>query len=232
MFEESYIIAHRGIHDNKNIYENTLESFELAIKKGYIIELDIRITKDKQIVVFHDNNTKRITKQNNIVEESTYQELNNQNIIHIPLLSEVLELVSGKVPLLIELKQTNKVGELENLFMKIMKKYKGKYAIQSFNPNVLYWFKRNYPKVLRGQLASKYNKQKISTIKKAILSNMLLNIFTKPNFISYKYNELSVSKINKYKKKNIHLIGWTITNEREFNHYKQYYDNLICEQSL
>ena len=232
MFKESYIIAHRGIHDNKNIYENTLESFKIAIKKGYIIELDVRITKDKQIVVFHDNNTKRITYQERIVEESTYQELNNQNIIYIPLLSEVLDLVSGKVPLLIELKQTNKVGELESLFMKIMKKYKGKYAIQSFNPNVLYWFKRNYPKVLRGQLAYKYNKQKISTIKKVILSNMLLNIVTKPNFISYKYNELSVSKINKYKKKNIHLIGWTITNEREFNHYKQYYDNLICEQSL
>ena len=232
MFKESYIIAHRGIHDNKNIYENTLESFKLAIKKGYIIELDIRITKDKQIVVFHDNNTKRITKQEKIVEESTYKELNNQNIIHIPLLSEVLDLVSGKVPLLIELKQTNKVGELETIFMKIMKKYKGKYAIQSFNPNVLYWFKRNYPKVLRGQLSSKYNKQKIPTIKKVILSNMLLNIFTKPNFISYKYNELSLEKINKYKKKNIHLIGWTITNEREFNHYKEYYDNLICEKSL
>lgn len=232
MFKESYIIAHRGIHDNKNIYENTLESFKLAIKKGYIIELDIRITKDKQVIVFHDKNTKRITNQERIVEESTYKELNNQNIIHIPLLSEVLELVSGKVPLLIELKQTNKVGELETNFMKIMKKYKGKYAIQSFNPNVLYWFKRNYPKVLRGQLSYKYNKQKISTIKKVILSNMLLNIFTKPNFISYKYNELSVNKINKYKKKNIHLIGWTITNEREFNHYKQYYDNLICEKSL
>lgn len=230
MFKESYIIAHRGIHNNKTIYENTKEAFQLAIKKGYIIELDIRITKDKKIVVFHDNNTKRLTKQNKIVEESTYQELNNQNIIHIPLLSEVLELVNGKVPLLIELKQDNKVGELETNFMRIMKKYKGKYAIQSFNPNVLYWFKRKYPNILRGQLSSKYNKQKISSIKKYILSNMLLNIFTKPNFISYKYNELSVSKINYYKKKQIHLIGWTITNEREFEHYKQYYDNLICEQ--
>ena len=122
MFKESYIIAHRGIYDNEKIYENTLESFELAIKKGYIIELDIRITKDKKIVVFHDSNTKRITKQNKIIEESAYQELNNQNIIHIPLLSEVLELVNGKVPLLIELKQDNKVGELETNFMKIMKK--------------------------------------------------------------------------------------------------------------
>lgn len=230
MFKESYIIAHRGIHDNKTIYENTIEAFQLAIKKGYIIELDIRITKDKQIVVFHDENTKRITKQDKLVEESTYKELNNQNIIHIPLLSEILELVNGKVPLLIEIKQNAKVGELESTFMKIMKGYKGKYAIQSFNPSVLYWFKRNYPKILRGQLSYKYKKQQISSIKKFVLSNMLLNTFTKPNFISYKYNELSISKINYYKKKKIHLIGWTITNEREFNHYKQYYNNLICEE--
>lgn len=232
MFKESYIIAHRGIHDNKTIYENTNEAFKLAIKKGYIIELDIHITKDKKIVVFHDSNTKRITKQNKIIEESTYQELNNQNIIHIPLLSEVLELVNGKVPLLIELKQDNKVGELETNFMKIMKKYKGKYAIQSFNPSVLYWFKKNHPDILRGQLSYKYKKTKMSSIKRFILSNMLLNYLTKPNFISYKYNELSISKINYYKKKKVHLIGWTITNEREFNHYKQYYDNLICEQSF
>ena len=230
MFKESYIIAHRGIHNNKDIYENTKEAFLLAIKKGYIIELDIRITKDKKIVVFHDKNIKRITKQNKIIEESTYQELNNQKIIHIPLLSEVLELVNGQVPLLIELKQENKVGELESTFMQIMKNYKGKYAIQSFNPNVLYWFKRKYPNILRGQLSYKYKKQRISSIKKLILSNMLLNVFTKPNFISYKYNELSVTKINYYKKKQIHLIGWTITNEREFKHYKQYYDNLICEK--
>lgn len=231
MFKKSYIIAHRGIHDNKNIYENTLEAFETALNKGYIIELDVRLTKDKQIVIFHDNNTKRVTKQNKIVEESTYQELNNQNIIHIPLLEEALELIKGQVPILIEIKQNDKIGELEQKLMDILKKYKGKYAIQSFNPMVLYWFKRNYPKVMRGQLASKCNKQKISSIKKMVLSNMLLNIITKPNFISYKYNELSPAKIKKYKNKHIRLIGWTITNEREFNHYKKYYDNLICKKT-
>jgi len=154
MFKESYIIAHRGIHNNKTIYENTLESFKPAIKQKLIIELDIRLTKDKQIIVFHDNNTKRITKQNKIVEENTYQELNNQDIIHIPLLSEVLKLVDGKVPLLIEIKPSNQAGELETILMKILKTYKGQYAIQSFSPKVLYWFKRNYPNILRGQLSS------------------------------------------------------------------------------
>ena len=230
MFEKSYIIAHRGIYDNNNIYENTLESFKLAMKQDLIIELDIRLTKDNQLIVFHDNNTKRITKQNKIIEESTYQELNNQDIMHIPLFSEVLKLVNGKVPLLIEIKPTNK--NIETILMKHLKDYKGEYAIQSFNPKVLYWFKRNYPNILRGQLSYQYKKQKLSSIKKFILSNMLLNRITKPHFISYKYNELSPEQIKKLKKKNIRIIGWTITNEREFNHYKKYYDNLICEKTI
>lgn len=230
MFEKSYIIAHRGIHNNETIYENTLESFALAIKKGYIIELDVRLTKDNQIIVFHDENTKRITKQNKLVEKSTYKELNNQNIVYIPLLSEVLTLVKGKVPLLIEIKPTNK--HIETILMENLSQYQGEYAIQSFNPKVLYYFKRNHPNILRGQLSYKYTNKKISSTKKFILSNMLLNFITKPNFISYKYNELSSSKIEKYRNKNIRVIGWTITNEKEFNHYKQYYDNLICEKIL
>lgn len=232
IFKKSYIIAHRGIYNNQKVYENTLESFSLAIQKEFIIELDIRLTKDHQIVVFHDSNTKRITKQNKIVEKSTYKELNNQNIIHIPLFEEVLSLVNGKVPLLIEIKPTEKTGELETKLMELLKNYKGQYAIQSFSPKVLYWFKRNYPNILRGQLSKQYKKAKISPLKKLILSNMLLNTITKPHFISYKYNELSPTQINKYKKKNIHLIGWTITNEKEFNHYKKHYDNLICEKRI
>lgn len=232
MFDKSYIIAHRGVFDNQKVYENTKEAFELAIKHKQIIELDVRLTKDKQIVVFHDANIKRLTKQDKLVEKSTYEELNKQNILHIPLLQEVLNQVQGEVPILIEIKPTKNIEELEINLMKQLSKYKGEYAIQSFNPKVLYWFKRNYPNILRGQLSKRYQKEKISTIKKVILTNMLLNIFTKPNFISYKYNELSLEKIKKYKKKNIRIIGWTITNEREFNHYKKYYDNLICEKRI
>lgn len=232
MFDKSYIIAHRGVFDNQKVYENTKEAFDLAIKYKQIIELDVRLTKDKQIVVFHDANTKRLTKQDKLVEKSTYEELNKQNILHIPLLQDVLNQVKGKVPILIEIKPIKNIEELEINLMKQLSEYKGEYAIQSFNPKVLYWFKRNYPNILRGQLSKRYKKEKISTIKKIILTNMLLNIITKPNFISYKYNELSLEKLKRYKKKNIRVIGWTITNEREFNHYKKYYDNLICEKRI
>lgn len=232
MFNKSYIIAHRGIHDNQKIYENSLEAFSLAINQKLIIELDIRLTKDNQIIVFHDPNTKRLTKQDKIVEESTYQELNEQKVMHIPLFKEVLSLVKGKAPILIEIKPTNNIEKLTTELMKLLTNYQGEYAIQSFNPKVLYWFKKNYPNVLRGQLSSKYQKEKMHFLKKFILSNMILNIITKPHFISYKYNQLSPTQIAKYKKKKIRVIGWTITNEREFKHYQKYYDNLICEKRI
>ena len=76
----------------------------------------VRLTKDNKVIVFHDANTKRLTCQDKVVEESTYEELNKQKNFHIPLLSEVLELVKGNVPLLIELKEHNVIEKLENAF--------------------------------------------------------------------------------------------------------------------
>lgn len=232
MFEKNKIISHRGIHDNKKIYENTLEAFKSAIDKNYIIELDIHLTKDKKIVVFHDENLKRLTGLNRIVEKSTYDEINKQNMMHIPLLEEVLELVNTQVPFLIEIKQPNRVGELETKLMNILKDYSGEYAIQSFNPKVLLWFKKHHSNVLRGQLSCQYTNKKLPIYKKFILKNMLLNVLTKPHFISYKYNELSPKKITKYRNKNIILLGWTITTQKDYDNYIQYYDNLICEKFI
>lgn len=231
MFLIQNIISHRGIHDNRKIYENSLQAIKKARDKGYIIEIDIHLTKDNKIVVFHDYNTERITGKNLIIENSTYKDLNNQNILHIPLLEEVLDIVDRKVPLLIEIKQQNKVGPLEGNLMNILKNYQGEYAIQSFNPKVLYWFKKNHPNILRGQLSCEYKNKKINNLKKIILKNMIFNSITKPNFISYKYNELTLNKILKYKKKYI-ILGWTVQKETEYNKYIKYYDNLICENFI
>ena len=232
IFLKETIIAHRGIHDNKKVYENTLEAFKKALKKQYIIELDVHLTKDNIIVVFHDYNLKRLTGINRIIENSTYKELNQQELFHIPTLEETLKLVKGQVPLLIEIKQNSKVGPLEEKLMTILKNYKGKYAIQSFNVMTIYWLKKNYPTILRGQLSSQYRKTKMNKITKFILKNMLLNHITKPNFISYKYDELSPKKIKKYKRKGIILLAWTIDNKEDYNQYKNQYDNLICEKFI
>ena len=138
MFLKERIISHRGIYDNKKVFENSLEAIKKAKEKNYIVEIDIHLTKDDQIVVFHDYNTKRITKKDMIIENTNYKDLNNQNIYHIPLLKEVLDLVNEEVPLLIEIKQESKVGKLEHKLMDILNNYKGKYAIQSFNPLTIY----------------------------------------------------------------------------------------------
>ena len=232
LFSSKIIISHRGIHDNQKIFENTLEAIKLAQEKNYIIEIDIHLTKDNKIIVFHDYNTKRITNQDMIIEKSNYQDLNNQNIIHIPTLEEVLEQVKGTVPLLIEIKQPNKVGKLEQELLKLLTNYKGEYAIQSFNPYVLLWLKKHHPNIIRGQLSYSYNNKKINKLTKIILKNMLLNKLTTPHFISYKYNELPISKIKKYQKHNIKVLGWTITKKEEYEKYIKNYDNLICEKFI
>lgn len=232
MFLTTQIISHRGLHDNQKIYENTLEAIKLAKDKNYIIEIDIHLTKDQQLIVFHDHNTKRLTNQNLIIEDSTYNELNNQNILHIPTLEEVLQLVAGQVPLLIEIKQLQKVGLLEQKLMTLLKNYQGLYAIQSFNPHVIYWFKKHYPTVIRGQLSSQYHSQNFFFLKKFILKNMLLNCLTKPHFISYKYNEIPISKIKKYQQQKIIVLGWTITTHNDYRYYIKYFDNLICEKFI
>ena len=230
MFLTKNIISHRGIYDNKKIFENTLPAFKKALSKRYIIELDIHLTKDNNIIVFHDYNTKRMTNIDKVVEESTYQELNKQKILHIPTLEEVLKLVNGKVPLLIEVKQNQKEGELEKKLMDILKKYNGQYAIQSFNPKTIYWFKKNNPNVIRGQLS--YSNHSYNPIKRFIFRKMFFNLITKPNFISYRYNDLTIKQINKYRKKGIIIIAWTINSKKNYEKYKDIYDNLIYENFI
>ena len=192
----------------------------------------ICIISDVLLVVFHDYNLKRITGKNMIVEESTYEELNYKNIIHIPLLEEVLNLVNGKVFLLIEIKYSKKIGELETLLMNLLNNYKGEYAIQSFHPGVLLWFKKHYPNILRGQLSCSYLDKKMNLINKLLLKYMCFNCLTKPNFVSYKYKELSFKKILKYRKKGIRLLGGTVKTKEDYDFYIKYYDNLICEDFI
>ena len=164
-------IAHRGMFNkNEGIPENSMPSFEKAINEGYIIELDIHLLKDGKIVVFHDDDLERMTGVKKKIKDCTYNEikefkLNGTNYT-IPLFLDVLNLVNGKVPILIELKYDRKNGELERELAKILTDYKGDYAVQSFNPCSVNWFKRNLPEVPRGQLSSNYKKSKMFIIKK------------------------------------------------------------------
>ena len=234
-FLKETIIAHRGVHNEKDIIENSIEAFKEAVNKNYIIELDVHFLKDGEVVVFHDDNIERMTGINKNLKDCTYDEIRNIKLLnkntYIPKFSDVLKLVDGKVPILIELKNDNKVGLLESSLVQILKKYNGKYAVQSFNPLSIMWFKNNYPNIIRGQLVCKFKNKKMDNIKKFILKTMFFNIITNPDFISHSVDDLSYKEVNKIKK-NKFILGWTVRNKERYDELIKYYDNLICEKFI
>ena len=218
-------ISHRGIHDNVKVPENSIEAFKKCIKKGYIIELDVHLLKDNEIVVFHDDNLLRMTGVNKKIKNTTYKELQELNLLNtkykIPKLIDVLNLVDGKVPLLIELKYDNPPSKLEKELVKLLDNYKGEFSIQSFHPMIINWFKKNRPNYLRGLLVPSYGK----SIKRIVLASMLLKGICKPNFIS-----VDVRRNNKrLLKKDIETLVWTIRSKDEYDKYINKYNNLIID---
>ena len=226
-----YPIAHRGLHTDE-MPENSLGAFQNAIDNGYPIELDVHLTCDGTVVVFHDDSLARVTNKDGYVKNLTKDTLKDYSLFGtkytIPTFKEVLDLVAGQVPILIEVKNTGKVGELESALLKILKDYTGEYAIQSFNPYVLEWFKKNAPQIARGQLAGYFKGEKLSFIKKFALKRMLLNKKVScPDFISYDARNVPNRFVKKYKK--LPLLVWCVRSQDEYLKKVKYCDNIIFE---
>ncbi len=185
--------AHRGLHKkDKTIPENSLAAFERASSYGYGMELDVQLSKDGQVVVFHDDTLDRVCGVESRVDEKTYDELRQLSLCGttqtIPLFSEVLKTVRGRGPLIVELKNGKNNEELCEKTYALLKKYSGEYCIESFNPFIVRWFKKNAPEVIRGQLANPpkdYNGE-VGPLTAVILGNCLLNFLARPQFIAYK----------------------------------------------
>ena len=227
-------IAHRGLFND--LYpENSLGAFNNAVKYNYGIELDVQFTKDKEVIVFHDDNLKRMTGLDKNVNELEYKEIKKLKLLNTnentPLLEEVLKLVNGDTPLIIEIKNCNNIKELGEYTYNILRTYKGEFAVESFNPIVLKWYKINAPYVVRGQLSGNYKKfeGKSTAIERFILTNMLLNFLSKPNFIAYELNSLPNTRISSLRKKGMIVIAWTIKNEKDEEKAYKYSDNIIFD---
>lgn len=233
-FLKCNLIAHRGYHDKKRgIPENSIAAFKRAIRYNYPIELDVHLTKDNRLVVFHDNNLKRVCGVNKIIENCTYNELLKYNLFgtkyKIPLFEEVLKLVDGKVGLLIETKTSKFNGKLEKELSKLLDDYKGLFAIQSFNPSSILWFKKNRKNYIRGLLSSDFKKRKdITNLKKNLAKCLIADVFLKTDFISYDINALPNNYV-KSKRNNKLILGWTIRTKKDYDKAIKYCDNLICE---
>ncbi len=224
-------IAHRGYHD-KTAPENSLGAFAKAIEKGYAIELDVHLLADDTVVVFHDESLARMTSNDGYLKYLNKEDIKSLRLAGtketIPTLAEVLALVDGKVPLLIEVKNKYKVGKLEQAVINLLKHYKGEFAIQSFNPYSLAYFKKHAPNFLRGQLSGYFKGEKLAWLKKFMLKSMRLNKkVSEPHFISYEASTLPNRYTKKYK--NLPLLAWAVKSKEEYMNIIKYCDNVIFE---
>lgn len=193
-----FFYAHRGLHASEaGIPENSLRAFRLAANNGYGAELDVHLSRDGRLVIMHDENLKRMTGANANISAVTAQILSQLTLEgtkeKIPYLEEVLPLFEGKAPLLIELKTEN--GNHEELTRKVcnlLAQYPElDFMIESFDPRVLLWLRRHHPEIIRGQLSCNFFKDRknLSVFQVFMLTNMLTNFLTLPDFIAYKYSD-------------------------------------------
>ena len=226
-------IAHRGLFDREKIPENSMLAFDKALEKGYSIEIDVNMTQDGYIVVFHDNSLKRMTGIKNDITTMTLSEIKKLKLLgtenKIPTFEDVLLQVAGKVPILIEVKPNSKYKELMKKLINLLEKYNGKYSIQSFDPRIVYWLKKNTPHISRGQISSKNIREVKSRILKILLGKMVFNIITKPNFISYQYLSINKKFYKKQKNKGREVIAWTLKNKEDYEKIRDNCDMVIFE---
>ena len=231
--------AHRGLHDNESeAPENSLPAFKKAVKAGYGIELNVQLTKDRVPVVFHDFTLERACGKPGKVYEYTYEELQQfplfQSNERIPKFEEVLKVVDGKVPLIVEIKLEWMDLTVCAFVDKLLKEYKGMYCIESFNPLVLTWYRRYHNDVLRGQLSDAFLKEgEYRGVLYWILQNLLLNWMTKPDFVAYnhKYADNLSRRLCRKLYKNM-AAAWTIKSQQELEAAKEEFDVFIFDSFI
>lgn len=186
-------IAHRGLHKpDKSVPENSLSAFKRATDNGYGIELDVQLSADDRVVVFHDDSLDRVCGVAGRLTDKSWEELRTLRLCgtgeRMPELSEVFDAVAGRVPIVIELKRGPRNRELCRKTLKIMDRYHGPVCVESFDPLIVRWFRKNAPEILRGQLSAPPAelRKSQSGITAFVLGNLLTNFLGRPQFIAYK----------------------------------------------
>jgi len=189
--------AHRGLHNmEEGIPENSMAAFRAAKEQGFGIELDLQLTADGQVVVFHDSDLKRMCNADELIKELSYSQLQEYTLgstqERIPLFKDVLDMLDGQVPILVELKPigADRV-KLCAKALKMMRGYKGVLCMESFDPRIVGWFRRHAPEILRGQLTMKPYKHETKECMKDrlcgfVLSHVFTNFLSRPHFIAHR----------------------------------------------
>lgn len=195
-------IANRGLFTDK-IPENSLAAFKNAVKNKVPVEIDVSCLADGTPVVFHDEKLARMTGKDGFISSSNYEDIQKLTLSgtkeKIPTLKDALDVVDGKVPVLVQIKNYGKVGAVEKAVWKVLQEYSGEYAVESYNPYTLEWFKKNAPKIKRGQLACFFDTREITGIRRWSLKRMRFNKkISEPHFIVYGIEDMPNKYVKKY----------------------------------
>lgn len=215
--------AHRGLHGS-GLPENSMAAFRAALDAGYGIELDIHLLADGNLAVMHDSALSRTTGQPGNIEDLTTADLHNYPLEGtretIPEFRQVLELFAGKAPMIVELKpKGGNHAALTEAACKMLEGYEGVYCMESFDPRCLMWLKKHRPDIIRGQLSEDYfaSKVKLPGILKWLLSNLLSNFLTRPDFIAYNYSHRYCTLSNLFCLHHLTGASWTLRNQEEYD---------------
>ena len=229
-------VAHRGYFDNEaGIPENSLACFQAAIEKGFVIELDIQLSSDGVAFVFHDADLERMCGVQGKIWEYTAAELKEMKLLGteetIPTFEETLALVNGQVPLLVEYKMDKVDTAVCAAGQALLDNYNGDYAIQCFDPRALLWYKKNAPQVARGQLAEEFWEKEEYNGKPLyfVLTYMLTNVATRPDFISYKAIHKDNLSLNICRMLGAKTACYTLKSADEFTYVNDEFDMYIFD---
>jgi len=219
-------IAHRGLHDNPaGVPENSLAAFAAAGRAGFPVELDVTLTRDGRVVVFHDEDLERMTGHPGRVRETPAEVLRGLALLgggeRVPLLGEVFDLLGGAIPILIELKSGGGVGATERAVWHLIRTYQGPLAVESFDTWVLAWFRRHAPAIERGQLAGDGRDAQSPLLMKIAISQ--------PRFIAHDVRHLPFGPVAQLRKQGTPILGWTVKSRAEMTKALRHCDNVIFE---
>jgi glycerophosphoryl diester phosphodiesterase len=238
-------IAHRALHDlQEERPENSRAAVHAAVKRGYGIEIDLQLSSDGVPMVFHDSDLLRLTGQEGRVRDHTAEELGRLLLLGgpetIPTLDEVLQLVKGRVPLLVEFKDQDgqmgsQLGGLEEAAAGILRVYEGPLAVMSFNPHSMAAMAELAPEVPRGLTTDTFAPADWPELT-ADVCERLRNIADYDRvgacFISHKASDLSRSRVLELKAQGAALLCWTITSPEAERAARVIADNVTFEHYL
>jgi glycerophosphoryl diester phosphodiesterase len=215
--------AHRGLH-GPGVPENSLAALRDAIELGAGIECDVRLSGDAQVVIFHDHDLRRMCASGLAVEASSAAVLARQKLFDseepIPTLSQLLELVSGRAPLLVELKtRGGNAAKLAGAVADLLRDYEGPVGVMSFDPAVGKWLARHAPGIRRGLVISR---------RASFFDRWRCMTASKPHFVAVDRGALARSWVKRARRRRW-IYSWTIRDEIERRTAEIHADALIWE---